>query len=138
MRYNHLKNINYKICLQYFIVILFLLVAFTSNYACSNQNEILSQETVEITFVTKQDASLYGDVLNKDIIDEIPAFIKVNALEKIVVSATDTEKVYYKTIFNNKEGWLEDIYLADIKKDNNKKNIIIKKLKEIRYFSPVF
>ena len=131
MRYNHLKNINYKICLQYFIVILFLLVAFTSNYACSNQNEILSQETVEITFVTKQDASLYGDVLNKEIIDEIPAFIKVNALEKIVVSATDNEKVYYKTIFNNKEGWLEAIYLADIKKDDNKKSIIIKKLKEV-------
>ena len=124
------KNINYKILLQYFIVIIFILVTFTSHYACSNQNEILSQETVEITFVTKQDASLYGDVLNKEIIDEIPAFIKVNALEKIVVSATDNEKVYYKTIFNNKEGWLEAIYLADIKKDNNKKNIIIKKLKE--------
>ena len=131
MRYNHLKNINYKIFLQYFIVIIFILVTFTSHYACSNQNEILSQETVEITFVTKQDASLYGDVLNKEIIDEIPAFIKVNALEKIVVSATDNEKVYYKTIFNNKEGWLEAIYLADIKKDDNKKNIIIKKLKEV-------
>ena len=73
---------------------------------------------------------MYGDVLNKEIIDEIPAFIKVNALEKIVVSATNNEKVYYKTIFNNKEGWLEAIYLADIKKDNNKKNIALKKLKE--------
>ena len=111
-------------------MIIFILVTFTSHYACSNQNEILSQETVEITFVTKQDASLYEDVLNKEIIDEIPAFIKVNALEKIVVSATDNEKVYYKTIFNNKEGWLEDIYLADIKKDNNKK----KKDKQRNYF----
>lgn len=129
MRYNHLKNINYKIFLQYFIVIIFILITFTSHYACSKQHEILSQETVEITFVTKQDASLYGDVLNKEIIDEIPAFIKVNALEKIVVSATNNEKVYYKTIFNNKEGWLEAIYLADVKKDNNKKNIAIKKLK---------
>ena len=130
MRYNHLKNINYKILFQYLIVILFILITLTSHYACGNQNEILSQETVEITFVTKQDASLYGDVLSKEIIDEIPAFIKVNALEKIVVSATDNEKVYYKTIFNNKEGWLEAIYLADIKKDNNEKNITIKKLKE--------
>ena len=102
MRYNHLKNINYKILFQYLIVILFILITLTSHYACGNQNEILSQETVEITFVTKQDASLYGDVLSKEIIDEIPAFIKVNALEKIVVSATDNEKVYYKTIFNNK------------------------------------
>ena len=130
MRYNHLKNINYKILSQYLIVILFILITLTSHSACGNQNEILSQETVEITFVTKQDASLYGDVLSKEIIDEIPAFIKVNALEKIVVSATDNEKVYYKTIFNNKEGWLEAIYLADIKKDNNEKNINIKKLKE--------
>jgi cell division protein FtsN len=111
-------------------VIIFILITFTSHYACSNQNKILSRETVEITFVTKQEAILYGDVLNKEIIDEIPAFIKVNALEKIVVSATDNEKVYYKTIFNNKEGWLEAIYLADIKKDNNKKNIALKKLKE--------
>jgi len=130
VRYNHLKNINYKILSQYLIVILFILITLTSHSACGNQNEILSQETVEITFVTKQDASLYGDVLSKEIIDEIPAFIKVNALEKIVVSATDNEKVYYKTIFNNKEGWLEAIYLADIKKDNNEKNINIKKLKE--------
>ena len=130
MRYNHLKNINYKILFQYLIVILFILITLTSHYACGNQNEILSQETVEITFVTKQDAILYGDVLSKEIIDEIPAFIKVNALEKIVVSATDNEKVYYKTIFNNKEGWLEAIYLADIKKDSNEKNINIKKLKE--------
>ena len=130
MRFNHLKNINYKIFFHYFIVILFTLVTLIFHYACDNQNEILFQETVEITFVTKQDASLYGDVLDKKIIDEIPAFIKVNALEKIVVSATDNEKVYYKTIFNNKEGWLESIYLADIKKGNNKKNIIIKKLKE--------
>ena len=130
MRYNHLKNINYKIFLQYFIVIIFILITFTSHYACSNQNKILSRETVEITFVTKQEAILYGDVLNKEIIDEIPAFIKVNALEKIVLSATNNEKVYYKTIFNNKEGWLEAIYLADIKKDNNKKNIALKKLKE--------
>lgn len=129
MRYNHLKYNNYKIFLQYFIVIVFILITFTSHYACSKQPEILSQETVEITFVTKQDASLYGDVINKEIIDEIPAFIKVNALEKIVVSATNNEKVYYKTIFNNKEGWLEAIYLADVKKDNNKKNIAIKKLK---------
>ncbi|MDB2350657.1 SPOR domain-containing protein, partial [Candidatus Marinimicrobia bacterium] len=130
MRYNYLKTINYKLLSQYLIVILFILITLTSHSACGNQNEILSQETVEITFVTKQDASLYGDVLSKEIIDEIPAFIKVNALEKIVVSATDNEKVYYKTIFNNKEGWLEAIYLADIKKDNNEKNITIRKLKE--------
>ena len=38
--------------------------------------------------------------------------------------------MYYKTIFNNREGWLEAIYLADIKKDNNKKDIPIKKLKK--------
>ena len=131
MRHNHIKNITYKIFFQYFIVILFILITLTSHYACSNQNEILSQETIEITFVTKQDASLYGDVLNKKVIDEIPAFIKVNALEKIVVSAADNEKVYYKTIFNNKEGWLEAIYLADVKKDDNKKNVIIKNLKKV-------
>ena len=130
MRYNHLKNNNYKISLQYFVVIIFILNTSTSHYACNKQNEILSQETVEITFVTKQDASLYEDVLNKEIIDEIPAFIKVNALEKIVVNATNNEKVYYKTIFNDKEGWLEAIYLADIEKDNNNKNIELKKLKE--------
>ena len=81
--------------------------------------------------MTKQDASLYDDVIDKIIIDELPAFIKVNALEKIVVSASDSEKVYYKTIFNNKEGWLESIYLADIKKYNNKKGIVSnKKLKQ--------
>ena len=130
MRYNHLINNNYKIFLQNFVVIIFILITSTSHYTCSNQNEILSQETVEITFVTKQDASLYRDVLSKEIIDEIPAFIKVNALEKIVVNVTNNEKVYYKTIFNDKEGWLEAIYLADIKKDNNKKNIALKKLKE--------
>ena len=113
------------------MVILFVLITLTSHYACSNQNEILSQETIEITFVTKQDASLYEDVLDKKVIDEIPAFIKVNALEKIVVSAARNEIVYYKTIFNNKEGWLQGIYLADVKKDNNNKNVALKKLKKV-------
>jgi cell division protein FtsN len=121
VRYNNLKNITYKISFQYFITILLISIALTSYYGCSSRNEILSQETIEITFVTKQDASLYNDILDKKIIDEIPAFIKVNALEKIVISTNNNEKVYYKTIFNNKEGWLEAIYLADIKKNNYKK-----------------
>ena len=127
MRYNHFKKNIYKLSFQYFIFILSSAFTVTTHYGCSNKNKILSQETIEITFVTKQDANLYNDVIDKIIIDELPAFIKVNALEKIVVSTSDSEKVYYKTIFNNKEGWLESIYLANIKKDNDKKDILSSK-----------
>ena len=73
MRYNHLKNINYKICLQYFIVILFLLVSFTSNYACSNQNEILSQENATGNFVNDQTTnSVNGNNVTKILADAKP------------------------------------------------------------------
>ena len=91
-------------------------------YNCS-KNEIVSETITETVFVTKKDAYLYGDVLEKNIIDEIPAFIKIKTKEKIILlSKSDNDKIYYKTNFNNNQGWVESIYLAEINKDKKKNN----------------
>jgi len=91
-------------------------------YNCS-KNQPVSKTITETIFVTKKDAYLYGDVVEKKIIDEIPAFIKIITKEKIILlSKSDNDKTYYKTNFNNKQGWVESIYLAEINKDKKKNN----------------
>ena len=66
---------------------------------------------------------LFNDAFERVVIDEIPAFIKIKALEKILIlDKSENEKIYYKTIFNNKEGWVESKYLAETKGKSNEKN----------------
>ena len=108
-----------KIYIQYFTTSFIAILLSFSQFSCANKNTIISQETIEIIFVTKKDANLYSDVIEKVIIDEIPAFIKVNAIEKIILlDDSKSKKTYYKTIFNKKEGWVDSVYLAAIKIDN--------------------
>lgn len=96
-------------------------------YNCSSKNQIVSRELVEETFVTKKDARLYNDTFEKIVIDEIPAFIKVKALEKIILlDNSENEKTYYKTIFNNKEGWVEKIFLSNTNNSTSIKEKTIK------------
>ena len=101
------------------LISLFLLF----QYNCSKK-ETISEAITETIFVTKKDAFLYGDVLEKNIVDEIPAFVKINTNERItVISKSDDDKIFYKTNFNGNQGWIESIYLADIKNDiHAKKN----------------
>ena len=68
-------------------------------YNCSKK-ETISEAITETIFVTKKDAFLYGDVLDRNIIDEIPAFVKIKTKEKItLISKSDDDKIYYKTKF---------------------------------------
>ena len=91
-------------------------------YNCS-KDETVSETITETVFVTKKDAYLYGDVVEKNIIDEIPAFIKIKTKEKIILlSKSNNDKIYYKTNFNNKQGWIESKYLAEINKGKKKNN----------------
>ena len=63
---------------------------------------------------------LFNDVFERVVIDEIPAFIKIKALEKILIlDKSENERTYYKTIFNKKEGWVESKYLAETKVELN-------------------
>ena len=104
-----------KITVLFTFIILF-------QYNCSN-NETISETITETIFVTKKDAYLYGDVLEKNIIDEMPAFIKIKTKEKItLLIKSNNDKIYYKTNFNNKQGWVESIYLAEINKDKKRNN----------------
>ena len=125
MLYLHLKII--------FLLPLFILF----QYNCS-KNEIISKNIEETVFVTKKDAFLYDDVIDKNIIDEIPAFVKITTNEKmILINKSNVEKTYYKTNFNKNQGWVESIYLAKINKNiaEKKKTItnskILKKKPEI-------
>lgn len=112
-----------KIYIQYFTTSFIAILLSFSHFSCANKNTIISQETIEIVFVTKKDANLYSDAIEKVVIDEIPAFVKVNAIEKIILlDDSKSEKVYYKTIFNKKEGWVDSIYLAAIK-TNDKRSL---------------
>ena len=66
---------------------------------------------------------LFNDAFERVVIDEIPAFIKIKALEKILIlDKSENERTYYKTIFNNKEGWVESKYLAGTKLESNIKD----------------
>ena len=66
---------------------------------------------------------LFNDVFERVVIDEIPAFIKIKALEKILIlDKSENERTYYKTIFNKKEGWVESKYLAETKVESNIKD----------------
>ena len=66
---------------------------------------------------------LFNDTFERVVIDEIPAFIKIKALEKILIlDKSENERTYYKTIFNKKEGWVESKYLAETKVETNKKD----------------
>ena len=108
-----------KIQSNYFTSFIFTVLFSSIQFNCTNKDTVISQETIEVVFVTKKDANLYSDVIERIIVDEIPAFIKVNAIEKIILLDDSKEKkVYYKTIFNKKEGWVDSIYLAAIKNDS--------------------
>ena len=83
-----------------------------------NKNDIISEDIKETVFVTKKDAYLYDNIIDKNIIDEIPAFVKITTKEKmILINKSNDEKIYYKTKFNKNHGWVESIYLANINKD---------------------
>ena len=100
-----------------FFIPLFILF----HYNCS-KNEIISKNIEETVFVTKKDAFLYDDVIDKKIVDEIPAFVKITTKEKmILINKSNDEKTYYKTNFNKNQGWVESIYLAKINKDIEEK-----------------
>ncbi|MFL3013588.1 MAG: SPOR domain-containing protein [Candidatus Neomarinimicrobiota bacterium] len=108
-----------KIQTNYFTLSIFAVLFSFIQFNCTNKNAVISQEAIEVVFVTKKDANLYSDVIERIVVDEIPAFIKVNAIEKIILLDDSKEKkVYYKTIFNKKEGWVDSIYLAAIKNDS--------------------
>ena len=66
---------------------------------------------------------LFNNAFERVVIDEIPAFIKVKTLEKILIlDKSENERTYYKTIFNKKEGWVESKYLAETKVESNLKD----------------
>ena len=86
-------------------------------YSCS-KNKTTTEEISETNFVTKKDAYLFSDIIKKTIIDEIPAFVKIKTNEKtILIIDGDNDKTYYKINFNNNNGWVESIYLANIDQD---------------------
>ena len=110
---------SYKIYIQYLTLSLIVILLSFSQFNCGDKNTIISQEKVEIIFVTKKDVNLYSDAIEKIVVDEIPAFIKLIAIEKItLLDDSKDEKIFYKTIFNKKEGWVNSIYLASIKTEN--------------------
>ena len=107
--YNKVSYIRFTSSLLFILFSIFL-------FNCSNKNQVISQKVVEKVFVTKKDAMLFNDAFERVIIDEIPAFIKIKALEKILIlDKSENERTYYKTIFNKKEGWVESKYLAETK-----------------------
>ncbi len=91
-------------------------------YNCA-KNKTITEKITETNFVTKKDAYLYSDIIEKTIIDEIPAFVKIKTFEKkTLIIDGGNNKIYYKTDFNNSSGWVESMYLANV--DQNKKNKI--------------
>ena len=119
---NHFNIINKE--KKFFLLKNFLLISslLLLHLNCSKK-EAIYNTIDEINFVTKKDAYLYNDILEKNIIDEVPAFVKIKTIEKgILINKSENDKTYYKIIFNEKEGWVESIYLADLNKKITKKN----------------
>ena len=108
--------------LSFAFVFLITLPFLLLPYNCE-KNKTITEEITETSFVTKKDAYLYGDIIEKTIIDEIPAFVKIKTFEKkTLIIDGGNNKIYYKTDFNNSSGWVESIYLANV--DQNKKDRI--------------
>ena len=103
-----------------------ILFAITSSflslpYSCI-KNKVITEEITETNYVTKKDVYLYNDIIEKTIIDEIPAFVKIKTIERtILIIDGGDNKTYYKTNFNKSNGWEESIYLANI--NQNKEDI---------------
>ena len=121
MKYIH--NIKYSPDTTYFAVYRYLILIFTiTSFAIFEFNctkkEIKTKDIDQKYFVTKKDANLYGDILERNIIDEIPAFIKIETMEKATLEKDDKTLTFFKIYFNNKEGWIQSVYLADIKNDS--------------------
>ena len=96
-----LSNLYSKISYIRFVSPLLFILFSIFIFNCSNKNQIISQEVIEEVFVTKKDAMLFNDTFERVVIDEIPAFIKIKALEKILIlDKSENERTYYKTIFN--------------------------------------
>ena len=109
-----------KIPFSFTIIFLITLPFLLLPYNCE-KNKTITEEISETNFVTKKDAYLYGDIIEKTIIDEIPAFIKIKTIEKTtLIIDGGNNKTYYKTNFNNNSGWVESIYLANV--NQNKKD----------------
>ena len=121
----YIYNINYYHKTKTFDVFQYLILIFTITsfsifkFNCAKK-EIKTKIIDQKYFVTKKDANLYGGVLEKNIIDEIPAFIKVESEEKATLEKDKKTLTFYKIYFNNKAGWIQSIYLADIKNDSLK------------------
>ena len=119
---NYFNIINKK--KKFFLLKNFLLISslLLLHLNCSKKEAIYSTID-EMNFVTKKDAYLYNDIIEKNIIDEVPAFVKIKTTEKgILINKSENDKTYFKIIFNGKEGWIESIYLADLNKKITKKN----------------
>ena len=90
-----------KIPFSFTIIFLITLPFLLLPYNCG-KNKTITEEISETNFVTKKDAYLYGDIIEKTIIDEIPAFIKIKTIEKTtLIIDGGNNKTYYKTNFNN-------------------------------------
>ena len=97
-----------------------LLKSIRVKYKQGIKNKVITEEITETNYVTKKDVYLYNDIIEKTIIDEIPAFVKIKTYEKsTLVINRSKNKTYYKTDFNKNSGWVDSIYLANL--DQNKK-----------------
>ena len=130
--YKKLYVIEKKAFSSTFISLITLLFLLLPN-SCG-KNKTITEEITETNFVTKKDAYLYADIIEKTIIDEIPAFVKIKTIEKtILIIDGNNDKTYYKTNFNNSNGWVESIYLANIdqdKKGNRKSSSLSQSLEK--------
>ena len=86
MRY--IFNINYqqkykaeKKALSFLVGFVSFLLFLLIPYSCS-KNKVITEEITETNYVTKKDVYLYNDIIEKTIIDEIPAFVKIKTYEK--------------------------------------------------------
>ena len=114
---------NEKKEVPFFIALIITLSFLFLPHSCG-KNKIITEQITETNFVTKKDAFLYSDIIKKTIVDEIPAFVKIKTVEKmILIIDGNKNKTFYKTNFNNSNGWVDSIYLANIDQDKkgNKK-----------------
>ena len=124
MRYTFNRNCQQvykteKKALSFVILFAITLSFLLFPYSCI-KNKVITEEITETNYVTKKDVYLYNDIIEKTIIDEIPAFVKIKTYEKsTLVINRSKNKTYYKTDFNKNSGWVDSIYLANL--DQNKK-----------------
>ena len=101
-------------------ILIFLSFSIINQTGCGRKDDEI--KPTDKTFVTKKKTFLYGDVHARETIGKIPGFTTLKARRKMIIQrSAGMVAVYYEVTFNEQQGWVQAIYLAEVLDDEKQK-----------------